>query len=262
MRASGVDDFEPALRTADQAAAALAVLASMSALLAATAVMGGGGLRQAWTMLWTMLSSTDYGRAGGVTVFAMLGLLLVRRAGASDALAALALAVFAVTRASMGHAGEDGFWTMVMAAEAGHYGAIGVWTGAVMVSGWFVLDGARIAAVPVRASDEYLQLMSRAAMVAVAAIVGTGIYSGWQRVGTPQHLVDTAYGTTLLVKVALVLGAIALGGYNKFAGLAAASRSPHGIRRVRAVLRVETLLLLGALVAAAALTSQQPPTAM
>ncbi len=266
LRASGADDCEPALRSPDRAAAGLAVLGSVAALLAATAVMGGLGLRQALPLFWTMVSATDYGRAGAVTVLAMLALLLLRHAGGNgrgaDAAAALALAVFSVTRASMGHAGENGFWTFPLAAEAVHLAAIGVWTGAVMVSGWFVLDDARVAALGAHASGRYLERMSQAAMLAVAAIAGTGIYSGWQRVGTAQHLFNTAYGATLLVKVAVVVAAVALGGYNKFVGLPAAARSPRGIRQVRAVLQVETFLLLAALAAAAVLTSQQPPSTM
>lgn len=266
LPASAVDACAAAMRRCDQGAAGLAVLGSMAALLAATAVMGGVGLWQAWPMLSTMVSATDYGHAGAVTVFAMLALLLIRGAGGNgrgaDAAAVLALAVFAVTRASMGHAGENGFWTIPLAAEALHLAAIGVWTGAVMVSGWFVLDDARVATFSAQASGTYLERMSQAATLAVAAIAGTGIYSGWQRVETAQHLFNTPYGATLLVKVGLVLAALALGGYNRFAGLPAAARSPHGLDRVRAVLRVETFLLLAALVAAAALTAQQPPGAM
>lgn len=268
MRSSGVgaEDFEPALRKLDLSAAGLTAVGSVSALLAATAVMGGVGLREACPMFWTMVSATDYGRAGCVTIFAMMVLLFVRLAGGvgngtNSAVAAL-LAVFAVIRASMGHAGEDGFWTVTLAAEAVHFSAIGLWTGAVVVSGWFVLSDARVSTFAVHATGRYLDRMSQAAMFAVVAIIGTGIYSGWQRVGTSEHLLNTAYGMTLLVKVGLVLVAIALGGFNKFVGLPAASSSPRGISLVRAVLRFETIFLLGALLAAAALTSQQPPTAM
>jgi putative copper resistance protein D len=217
-------------------------------------------------MFWTMVSSTDYGRAGCVTILSMAVLFVVRLRGgasrASDFAAFLAIATFAVTRAFMGHAGEEGFWTIALAAETIHFSGIGLWTGAVLVSGWFVLDEARIRALTVRSTDRYLDLMSQAAMLAVIAIIGTGIYSGLHRVGTTEHLVHTAYGWTLLAKIGLVLIAIALGGYNKFIGLPAASRSPRGVKLVRAVLQVETFLVLGALLAAAALTSQQPPAAM
>lgn len=254
------------LRRLDLLAAGLALVGTAVALLAATAVMGGVGLREACPMFWMMLSSTDYGRAGSVTLLAMLVLFGVRfhgGGGAAGSLAALLCGVvFALTRASMGHAGEQGYWTAAMAAEAIHYGAIAVWTGAVLVSGGWVLDTARLAELRLRDTDRYLDLMSQAALLAVIAIGATGIYSAWHRLGSPAHLIDTAYGVTLQVKLALVAVAIALGAYNKFAGLPAAARSARGLDRVRLVLRLESLVLLGALAAAAALISQQPPAAM
>jgi putative copper resistance protein D len=217
-------------------------------------------------MFWTMVSSTDYGHAACATILALLVLFAIRLRGGTSRfweVAALAsIVAFAVTRSSMGHAGEDGFRSPTLVAEAVHLSAIGVWTGAVMVSGWFFLDASRVAVFNVRTTDRYLDLMSKGALLAVIAIVGTGLYSSWHRVGTTEHLLHSAYGATLLVKVALVLVAIAMGGYNKFVGLPSASRSPRGVAVVRVVLQVETFLLVGALLAAAALTSQQPPASL
>jgi len=268
LHASGVDrdGFEPALRKFDLAAAGLGVLGSAVAMLAATAAMGGVGLREACPMFWTMVSGTDYGHGGCLAMLAMLVVFALRLPrGTSrfrDRAVLLSLAIFAFTRSSMGHAGEDGLWSVALAAEVLHFSAIGVWMGAVMVSGWFVLDASRVVAFSADASGRYLTLMSQSALLAVIAIVGTGSYSAWQRVGTVAHLFGSAYGTILLVKIGLVLGAIALGGYNKFVGLPAASRSSRGLGVVRAVLQLETFLLLGALLAAAALTSQQPPASL
>lgn len=265
LQAGGVPPthFQPSLRKLDIAAAGLMILSSAAAFWAAAAVMGGLPLAEAGSMLWTMLSTTSYGHAGGIGMVAIALLLVLRLAGGFGPTAQVAvlllLSVFTVTRASMGHAGEEGFLSIPLAAESIHLFAVAVWTGMVMVSGWFVLDRAAIAR-PVLSA--YLDAMSNAAMVAVAAIVGTGVYSGWHRVGTAGHLVDTRYGITLLVKVTLVLLAIALGGYNKYAGLPAAADSAEGVRRVRFVLRLETLALLGALAAAAFLVSQLPPSAM
>jgi len=263
---AGQQQAEAGLRRMDVVAAAVATVASAAALLAATAVMGGVGLREACPMFWTMLTSTDYGRAGMVTVLAMLALLGVRLHGGSgtgSACAALLCGVvFTLTRASMGHAGEEGYWTVALAAEAIHLGAIAVWTGAVLVSGGLVLDSEPLARWGLRDTDRYLDLMSQAALAAVIAIGATGIYNAWHRLGSPVHLIDTAYGVTLQVKVGLVGVAIALGAYNKFVGLPAAARSTRGLERVRLVLRLESVVLVGALAAAAALISQQPPAAM
>lgn len=268
MRSSAVahEHFEPALRKLDLLAAAISMTGGAAALLGATAVMAGVGLREAGPMFWTMVSTTSYGHAGCGIIAAMAVIVLVRSMGAtgraSDMAVILLLAVFSSIRASMGHAGEEGFWSIAQSLATIHFFAIGLWTGAVIVSGWFVLHEMRARQFVAGAADTYLTLMSQTAMLAVVAIVVTGIYSAWYRVGSSEHLVHTTYGITLLVKVATVLLAIALGGYNKFVGLPAASRSSRGITLVRVVLQAETLLLLGALFAAAILTNQQPPTAM
>jgi putative copper resistance protein D len=170
--------------------------------------------------------------------------------------------MFTLARASMGHAGEGGYWTLALAAEVVHLAAIGVWSGAVFVSAWLVLREARVSTIGARAIERYLARMSHGALLAVAAIIVTGAYSAWQRVGSGDHLLHTAYGTTLLFKLGLVGTALALGGYNKFVGLPAAQRSSGGLRLVRNVLRIESVALIGVLIAAAVLTAQQPPTAM
>jgi putative copper resistance protein D len=64
----------------------------------------------------------------------------------------------------------------------------------------------------------------------------------------------------LTVKLVLVALAVALGGYNKLRGFPALVADHAGARPVVAlVLRIESLLLAGAVLAAAVLTSQAPP---
>ncbi|RFP17546.1 copper resistance protein CopD [Duganella sp. BJB488] len=250
------------LRVFDLLAVGIAIVAGGWSLLAATAVMAGCTMRQACDMFWMMVSGTAYGHASCLALMALVVVLVLRciprlpMAGETAVL--LALGVFALTRASMGHAGEEGIWTLPYAAEAVHLSAISVWTGVVAVSGWCVLS----ARLPPAATNRYLDLMSHTALVAVVAIGATGVYSGWHRVGSTGNLMNTVYGFTLLVKVALVAVAVGIGGYNKFIGLPAASRSLKGVAVVRLALRIETVLLLGAVLAAAILTSQQPPTAL
>lgn len=249
------------LRMLDLLAAGIAIFAAGWSMLAATAVMAGCTMREACGMFWMMVSTTAYGHAGCLAVAALVVVFVLRCIPrlpvAGETAVLLALGVFAAVRASMGHAGEDGIWTLPYAAEAIHLSAISVWTGVVAVSGWCVLS----ARLPPAAANRYLDLMSNTAMVAVVAIGATGIYSGWHRVGSTANLMNTVYGFTLLVKVALVAAAVGIGGYNKFIGLPAASRSLKGVAVVRLALRIETVLLTGAVLAAAILTSQQPPTA-
>lgn len=246
------------LRRPDAFAAILGTVAGVSWLWAATAIMAGLPLAEARQAFWTMMSTTDQGRAGCITVLAMLALLAASLAGRGRAVATgLALLVFAVTRASMGHAGSEGLLSAPLLAEALHLAGVGVWTGLVMVSGWHVLRPGRIPAMP----TTYLQRMSHASTFAVLLIAATGIYSGLNRVGATEHLLHTSYGMALLLKVGLVILAIGLGGFNKFFSLPAAARSQRWIRLLRQVLVTESVILAAALLAACWLTAQQPPMA-
>ncbi|GAA4011904.1 copper resistance D family protein [Actimicrobium antarcticum] len=268
LGSSGVkrNDVEPALRKLDLVAAGVSAVASVVALYAATAVMGGISLQEAGPMFWMMLSTTHYGHIGCLTILAMMILFAIRvrggTSGASDTASLLTIVAFAITRASMGHAGENGILSVSLAAEVVHFFSIGLWTGAVIVSAYFVLTPQRVATLALAVTDRYLNVMSRGVMLAVILIIGTGLYNAWHRIGTVEQLTRSSYGLTLLVKIALVACAIGLGGYNKFFGLPAAGRSARGVAVVRRVLQIESVLLLGALAAAAILTSQQPPTAI
>ncbi len=254
------------LRRCDLLAAGLTIAGSVLSLWAATAIMGDIGLADAVPMVRMMLTSTSYGHAGAMATAALTFVLLCRAAivrnGLLEAITAAALLAHAGVRASMGHAGEEGWFSGTMLAETVHYVAIAVWTGVVAVSGWLVLRGGNAFGMPAQETGRYLDSMSIAATWALAAIVATGIYSAWHRVGSAEHMVQTTYGITLLVKLGLVAVAIALGGFNKLYGLPRAARSASGQAVVRKVLQAETFVLYGALAAAAALTSQQPPAAM
>ena len=100
-------------------------------------------------------------------------------------------------------------------------------------------------------------------------IVGTGLFNAWRGVGSTANLVGSAYGNTLLVKVAVVAVAVVLGGLNRFQAmprLLTALQSPHGSparsqHRFVQVLRIEAVVLFAALVAAAVLSSSPLPPA-
>jgi putative copper resistance protein D len=259
-------ESEGQLRLLDIAAAALGVLATGAALWASTAVMGGVGLFEARDLFWQMLTTTSVGRSGYVSLGAITLVLVVRTFDSTSAwrewTVLATLGVFAFVRASMGHAGENGYWTVPFASEVVHVSAMGAWTGLVAVS---VLRGigAPTLQPDLKRIAIYLDLMSATATAAVAAVFITGLFNAWHRVGTFENLFDNSvYTTALIVKVGLVCVALVLGGYNKFFGLAHARSSAQGLERVKFVLKVESFVLLAVLIAAAVLTSQQPPSAM
>lgn len=239
--------------------AALACLAGeFAALWSAAAAMAGVGPADAGPALWTMLSATAFGKAGvlGLGCAAALaagGAALMRSAGAR-AVGLAMLALFAAARAANSHAAEEGLLTFAMAVEWLHLVCVALWLGAVCVGAWLVLRDERYA--PVR----YMERLSFAASLAIAAIVATGIYNSWHGLGTPAQALGNPYGTALMVKVVLVLLAAAMGGYNKLAAFPQAQEgNVAALARARLVLQAESFVLGGAMLAAAVLVAQQPP---
>ncbi|MES2900344.1 MAG: CopD family protein [Pseudomonadota bacterium] len=235
--------------------AALACLcASFTVLLCALALMGDVGLGEALGMLPQMLRDTAYGRAGLGGLLA-IGLLMVLCAAGRRWLlpAALLLMVFALTRASISHAGENGLLTVGTAIEWAHLALAGLWIGVVAVAGWIVLPAAHGQGSSLR---PFLGAVSSAATLALAGVVLSGLYNAWQRIASVEQMLTHPYGNALGVKLVLVGIAVGMGAYNRLHGFPAAPQRP---RRAILVLRIESAVLLGALLAAALLTLQEPP---
>ena len=285
--------LDDALTTSTLPAACLCLLGSGAALWAATAVMSGASLGPASHMLVLVATDTALGQSSLLGMALLLALvpinLLVRRTSkrrpahrqagipASDLAIAALLLGYAFTRASNSHAAEDGLLSLGFAVEWLHLALIAAWIGTVAAAGWVVLPCARRAAAmsdakaisTVSPADlaadltAYLTPLSRAAGLALAGIVASGLYNSWHRLGAWDNLLGNPYANVLSVKVALVLLAVALGGYNKWIGFPsivnAASLSTPALARVIAILRLESVLWLAALSAAARLVSLAPP---
>jgi copper transport protein len=92
-----------------------------------------------------------------------------------------------------------------------HLMAVGVWVGGLA---WLLL-GVRRQRPEARRSA--VLRFSTLAAAALAAVVLTGLLRAVAEVGSIDSLLTTAYGVTLLVKIALVVVLIALGALNRFA---------------------------------------------
>jgi putative copper resistance protein D len=117
-------------------------------------------------------------------------------------------------------------------------------------------------------SAAYVQSLSDTATLALVILFVTGAYNGWRGVNSPTELVGSVYGQVLLLKLALVFVAAALGGHNRFFEMPrllaslrnASSTSPRKpLKRFAAVLHIESVVLAGVLVAAAVLVSSPLP---
>jgi putative copper resistance protein D len=258
-----------------KAALAFAVIADGLLLWLQAAYMGQVPLSDAITMLPSIALQTYVGRSWSAGV---LGLLLVvlaasgsgaRGTGLRLAGAAIGISIFVFARAAVSHAGDAGLGSLPLLVEGAHLWAISLWLGVVGIAAWAVLaDGAAVALVDRSDMARWVQTLSSVATGALAVVIGSGLFNAWRGIASAANLIGSAYGTTLVVKVALVLIAFALGGFNRLQAmprLLTALRAPadHSSlpRRFVQVLRIEAVVLFAALMAAALLSSSPLPTA-
>ncbi len=239
------------LKLGEMLAGVLCLGASVVSIWAASALMGDVPLADALAMLPKVLLQTSYGQTALCAIAVLLLLLLALATPSYLAVRGALLGLFALARAMMSHAGEHGLLSVAVGIEGLHLILIGVWLGVVALSAWVVLPNARGPLGP------YLGLVSRAATVALAGIVASGAFNTWQRLESPAQLLSTSYGMALSAKLILFGLAVLLGAYNRYVGFPRLARA--GLSHAVPVLRIESLVLLGALAAAAVLTSQAPP---
>lgn len=99
---------------------------------------------------------------------------------------------------------------------------------------------------------------SRLALGAVTLAVGAGLVNAWIHLDGVAQLITTAYGRTLLLKLGLVAGALALAFYSRQNVRPSLEETPRaGLLRIPATL--ELLLALGALAVVAALVAVDVP---
>ena len=214
--------------------------------------MAGIDLRDVGDVVADIIIDTVPGRLLALAVVALFVAAIAHAFARQATITAGFLLLFGLSRAQLSHAGGEGAPGVAMLADAVHLFAVGVWLGGVMVAAWVVMPAARETAPPA-----FMASLSRAATCALGIIVLTGVFGAWQRLGVPVRLIDHPYGLVLSVKLSFFALAAALGAYNRFIGFPLAKRGDGA--RALLVLRVESVLLMGTLGAAALLTMQHPP---
>ena len=265
------------LRAAGLAALAIALLASAGGVWLEAAAMAEVPLAQAASAAALMLTETHRGtawRIGGGALLLSMGAIAFS-ATARHPRRLLSLGLFALagclyTRSMVSHASAEGDFGVLMMADWLHLSLVCVWVGAVFVAGAITLDAPAGERTDDRhACARHLESLSMAATLALAGIVATGLFRAWHALGSPAALAGTPYGATLLLKLALVLLAVMLGGINRviiLPPLRAALRdgTPAAsvlMRRFRTILRIEAGVLLAVLIVAAVLSATPAPTA-
>lgn len=107
-------------------------------------------------------------------------------------------AVLAVTWSLVTHGAAGGLAPLSVPVDVLHLTATGVWLGGLPALAVLLRSG------DVTTMRAAIPRFSTAAGVCVAVVAVTGLYQGWQQVGTPAALFGTTYGAWLLAKLGLV----------------------------------------------------------
>lgn len=164
-----------------------------------------------------------------------------------------------------GHAGQTAPRGLSLAFDWFHLVAGSVWVGGLI--GLVVLAATVPAARRVAALVVCVPRFSNVALVSVLVLVGAGIGSAVQHLPTLASLWQTSYGKALLVKIALLGAALLLAAVNLLRTVprfrACAQRpelGPPAASLLRRVVAGESVLVAGAVLAAAVLSSLAPPS--
>lgn len=267
------EDEAAALRPGiDRGAARLGLVAAVALLIAAL-----GRLWAQSASLFGTAEALDAGRLASTlslqpwatgwwlqviaAAVAIVGFALVGRvARAGWTLAAVGALLAAVTPALSGHAvATPGRVWLAVPADALHVLAAGGWVGgllAVLVVGTPV--AMRLG--PDRRGGAFAALVhafSPTALLFAGILVVTGVIAAWLHLGAASALWTTGYGRTLLLKLGLFAGVLAVGAYNfRRVRPALADAGPGELRRSATV---ELALALAVLLVTAALVAIPPP---
>jgi putative copper resistance protein D len=209
----------------------VAVLSGAIWLLLLAADIYGAPIGKLWSSsgIWTVATETRFGQvwaarfAAAVLLAGSIGMWRVTAKRGSErrpwrVLSTIFAVGFLIGPAWIGHAGATpgGAGQFSLAADAVHLLAAGAWLGGLpplamlLAAGWREKDPSW-AAVTVLA----VQRFSLLGLASVGALLASGIVNSWYEVGSLGHLITTAYGQLVLVKLGLFAAIIAIAAVNR-----------------------------------------------
>ncbi len=226
------------------------------AMLAQVAQMADVSISGAIRFVPEAVASTNAGflwvcRIAGAVAIAAVAIMRSQPERAASRLTMLVSALF-ILEAFSSHAIDHGY--AGVAIYFIHETAAGFWLGAI---------GGLLLMLTTEPDAPWLGDATRrvSAMIAwmVLALGLSGVTMAYQTLGASvARLVDTAYGRTLLAKIALFAIVLAIGAYNRYLIVPASDESAARKSLARTV-GAECVLLLAALVAASMLANTPPP---
>jgi copper transport protein len=185
-----------------------------------------------------------------------VGVLLARPQSRSALVSVGVTAAVAMgAHAAGGHAaGQSSLRAGNLLVQWTHLVAVGTWIGGLV----WLLAGLRGRNRP----DQVAAVVrfSRLAAPVLAVVVLTGLARAAGEVGSPQRLLTTSFGRTLLVKLGLVAVLLALAAANRYRTVPALTAGAGTLGMLRRVVRGE-LAVAASILVAAALLSELPPAA-
>jgi copper transport protein len=181
--------------------------------------------------------------------------------------AGLPLAFLAALPALGGHAASQHPAWLLVPTNVAHVIAMGIWTGGLVALLFALPAGTRLLepSERTRILAAAVVRFSLIALTAVLVLSGTGAIQGIVWVHTPAHLLDTAYGRAVLIKVVLLTALVLLGALNRQRTVprlqAAAERGDTPGRTgllLRRTLRAEVALIVVVLAVTGALSGYPP----
>lgn len=184
----------------------------------------------------------------GVGELLVVALLIRGNVGLSAGL--IGALLIAVSYTFVGHSLGDPRWLLASLLTL-HLLASAFWIGALLPLRHAVgqPEGARL-----------LHRFGNVASLTVALLVVVGLIFAWLMTGSFSNLLSTAYGWTLLAKLGVVSGLMALAALNKWRFVPAlASGTPAAVPHLRRSIQIEAIAVLLILLATATLTSITTP---
>ena len=209
-----------------------------------------------------LVLQTTWGKAALVQVIAAVAALIGFHAASRAkrwgwSLAACCAAVLAAAPAWMGHAAATQTRPVIaMGADILHVAAGGGWAGGVIVLAIVLRRLGRQAAGGTLAA-ELISRFRPVALTGAGVILASGLISTLFRLTSPADLVSSPYGVILLIKLAFVGGAAALGRRQSLT--AAARAQAAGAGAVARSIGAEALLFVAVIGVSALLSASPPP---
>lgn len=207
--------------------------------------------------------STGWWLQGGAGAVVLFGIGLARPGGRRVAggwmLAALGALALPIVPLVSGHAWADSPRAVSSLATYLHVVAASAWVGGLCCLVCAGLPALRDPGQPANGAPSPLPALvgafSRLALAAVGLLVVSGGVKAWLHIGAPSDIWTTAWGRSLLVKDAVVLGVMALGFYN-WRVVRPALASDPGPDRLKRSATLELLLGAAAVIATSFLVVQ------